>query len=606
MQHRQAAGRVGEPALDPHLLTPQGLQPAAVTSERHSAWAALQQRRASASPSQRRAMVGGVLLAVVLLVLLSVDSPGSGGAAGGGAVAAGPISGSRGASRPLRARRRVGRSSSGRRGRRAVLEEEELTERDEEEGGAGDELTEPYEEVEPAQAAADFDGEPPAAVPLDEEEDDGEEGEVDRPVPPPPVGADEYSAQKPAPAIEAPAPPPPPAPAPPARPRPQQVPPDDGSPPEVLEKLIKATAGVQPGAVVPNCPTVMTRLRDSRPATVWPPPCPLPRVDEFTAHGLPLKNPNKPYCLEQRYDGHTTLTWTEADVEDKRRKIAARTWCGSYNCEEVDNVDAALRAHEPEIRGRRGLVLGSERPWIEALLLNLGAEEVWTMEYSTIVSSHPRLQAHQYTDIASRWLAGSLPPFDFIVTFSSIEHSGLGRYGGETTAWGVDWVQGGAPGREKEDGAHAHGHAMEATHPPYHHPYPHPLPHMRRRRAQPGRRRRGAAAGVVHAAPGRPDVAGPAAHVRRGGLHRGQRAPLLRLRAPAVRHGRVQPGGLRGRRLRGHQRAQPAPDRHVPQARGVKNRHALYTQTHTLIPRHSYHNSGCRSSRQPGRHTVSR
>ena len=110
-------------------------------------------------------------------------------------------------------------------------------------------------------------------------------------------------------------------------------------------------------------------------------------------------------------------------------QIVAGTWCGSYDCAERDNVRDALGAHREDVVGKRGLVLGSERPWIEILSLNLGAAEVWTMEYATIESTHPQLITRTNRELAVAFLDGSLPEFDFVVSFSSIEHSGLGRYG---------------------------------------------------------------------------------------------------------------------------------------------------------------------------------
>ncbi|VDM61632.1 unnamed protein product [Angiostrongylus costaricensis] len=57
--------------------------------------------------------------------------------------------------------------------------------------------------------------------------------------------------------------------------------------------------------------------------------------------------------------------------------------------------------------GKSGFVVGSQSPWIEVYALLLGANEV----YSSILSFLNQ------------------NGFDFAISFSSIEHSGLGRYG---------------------------------------------------------------------------------------------------------------------------------------------------------------------------------
>ena len=39
------------------------------------------------------------------------------------------------------------------------------------------------------------------------------------------------------------------------------------------------------------------------------------------------------------------------------------------------------------------MVIGSQEPWIEAMLLELGAELVTTLEYNPVVTDHPKLRA---------------------------------------------------------------------------------------------------------------------------------------------------------------------------------------------------------------------
>ncbi len=82
-----------------------------------------------------------------------------------------------------------------------------------------------------------------------------------------------------------------------------------------------------------------------------------------------------------------------------------------------------------------GLIIGSLTPWVEALCLHFGAHHVTTVEYHPIVSTHPRIGTlHPY--IMAQNYSRHLQSFDFIVTFSSIEHSGLGRYGDNIDPFG--------------------------------------------------------------------------------------------------------------------------------------------------------------------------
>lgn len=80
----------------------------------------------------------------------------------------------------------------------------------------------------------------------------------------------------------------------------------------------------------------------------------------------------------------------------------------------------------------RVLVIGSQTPWIGAILLEKGARHGTTLEYAPIRSLHPNISVIQPNQLSSMFHAGNLTrhtqQFDAVITFSSLEHSGLGRY----------------------------------------------------------------------------------------------------------------------------------------------------------------------------------
>jgi hypothetical protein len=78
-----------------------------------------------------------------------------------------------------------------------------------------------------------------------------------------------------------------------------------------------------------------------------------------------------------------------------------------------------LRVSEKKIA-----VVGSLSPWIEAMVLNLGANNVTTVEYNPPHSEHPAIHPMSFDEFRI-----SSTKFDLIISFSSLEHSGLGRYG---------------------------------------------------------------------------------------------------------------------------------------------------------------------------------
>ncbi|KAK2164184.1 hypothetical protein LSH36_68g16009 [Paralvinella palmiformis] len=80
------------------------------------------------------------------------------------------------------------------------------------------------------------------------------------------------------------------------------------------------------------------------------------------------------------------------------------------------------------IRGKRGFVIGTIKPWFEGMLLGFGARNITTLEYAHLVFESSEIEAYNPYDFADKWMKGEIKPYVFGVTFSSIEHSGLGRY----------------------------------------------------------------------------------------------------------------------------------------------------------------------------------
>ena len=58
----------------------------------------------------------------------------------------------------------------------------------------------------------------------------------------------------------------------------------------------------------------------------------------------------------------------------------------------------------------------------------LGAKHVTTVDYVNLVSEDPRITTLHANDLNEMFLKNELPEIDAIISFSSLEHSGLGRY----------------------------------------------------------------------------------------------------------------------------------------------------------------------------------
>jgi len=67
-------------------------------------------------------------------------------------------------------------------------------------------------------------------------------------------------------------------------------------------------------------------------------------------------------------------------------------------------------------------VIGSRRPWYEGICLAFGAAQVTTVDYGRIVSEDSRIEPLTVEE-------GSARKFNTLISISSVEHDGLGRYG---------------------------------------------------------------------------------------------------------------------------------------------------------------------------------
>ena len=99
-------------------------------------------------------------------------------------------------------------------------------------------------------------------------------------------------------------------------------------------------------------------------------------------------------------------------------------------------VKPLLKKYVSAINGKNAAVVGTERPWAEAMLLNLGARHVTTIEYRKLMIADNRVTTVTPYQMAERFSRGRAEWFDVVFTYSSLEHSGLGRYGDPLTPFG--------------------------------------------------------------------------------------------------------------------------------------------------------------------------
>lgn len=186
-----------------------------------------------------------------------------------------------------------------------------------------------------------------------------------------------------------------------------------------------------------DCDAIMQNAAIDAPMTASSPPDSIPTLllPYFTyGHKVPVSL-YQGAPLNARYLGSTAMdnVWTREKVELMRTECAQGILHGTYGPEETNMVrDALLRIN---VTGHNVLVVGSELPWVEACVLSAGAHHVTTIEYGSISSQHPQVSTYTPAAVRKEYRA-FLDRFDTAVSFSSIEHSGLGRYGDSMNPWG--------------------------------------------------------------------------------------------------------------------------------------------------------------------------
>jgi hypothetical protein len=120
-------------------------------------------------------------------------------------------------------------------------------------------------------------------------------------------------------------------------------------------------------------------------------------------------------------------------VDSWSAQCGRRELPGTYGVAETNKLLDAL--DQMELTGKHVLVVGSQIPWAEACVLSKGASHVTTIEYGSISTTHAKMTTLTPADVR-RDASTYVERFDSAVTYSSVEHSGLGRYGDAMNPWG--------------------------------------------------------------------------------------------------------------------------------------------------------------------------
>lgn len=169
----------------------------------------------------------------------------------------------------------------------------------------------------------------------------------------------------------------------------------------------------------------------------WPPPKTIP---DAMRHDYTLGNRVEigAWYFTQRYAGGEARenVWTVQRVDDMLAGLKRRDLGANYGQTATNIFHDVVTNQSHFMKGAHVLVVGSENPWVEAICLAAGAAKVTTLEYGRIKSLHPQIATMTPAEFNAKYRSGELPSFDVAVSYSSLEHSGLGRYGDGLNPWG--------------------------------------------------------------------------------------------------------------------------------------------------------------------------
>jgi SAM-dependent methyltransferase len=192
-----------------------------------------------------------------------------------------------------------------------------------------------------------------------------------------------------------------------------------------------------------QCTKLFKKIRHPDKKLIHRPPLRKPPSElllNFTDNGkMPIRN--EFYCNE---------VYSDSDSEDSQRKIQLIIKNDEFlkfrdkvrKREPLDYEDKTMTKkmfkYESEISGKSVAVIGTWNPWVEAIAYEVGAARITTLDYTRKgYEDSSRLQWVHVNDFLDSVIeSGEFESFDNIASFSSIEHSGLGRYGDPLAPFG--------------------------------------------------------------------------------------------------------------------------------------------------------------------------
>ncbi|CAI5494020.1 unnamed protein product [Closterium sp. Naga37s-1] len=144
--------------------------------------------------------------------------------------------------------------------------------------------------------------------------------------------------------------------------------------------------------------------------------------DEFTVNGS-IRAVKYFHGTDMGDSGAKAVVWPTGQIDRKKRMAEARIpRVSKYGENATLSFYEALDKYPVERKSV--LVIGSQTPWLEGILLAYKAGSITTVDFNRPAADYPGLRLWNIAE-----LDASDESFDVVASYSSLEHDGLGRYG---------------------------------------------------------------------------------------------------------------------------------------------------------------------------------
>lgn len=184
-----------------------------------------------------------------------------------------------------------------------------------------------------------------------------------------------------------------------------------------------------------NCPVLFKTAELDYNSDFKEPPMRIPKwlLNEFTYQGR-VEVDYREY-FDDTSGAIDRYNFSKAFYKEISDNIDSGTYASKYGKSETDRIYNFMK-DRLDLKGKIVLVVGSIRPWIEIMALKHGAKHVYTLEYVKIQNEIEQITTLLPEELNDLYSNGQMPGIDVVISWSSIEHAGLGRYGDGLNPWG--------------------------------------------------------------------------------------------------------------------------------------------------------------------------